>query len=159
MIAIEAHPETYLALLKNIECNGLGDDIIAINEAVADKKQKMTMYERHLDGIQMAGNASICISFDRENSISVQCDTLDNILAEYEVDVLKMDIEGAEVMALEGASSVLKRLRKIVIEIHGDNLATVQSILMENGFDVITIPYELNNYVIGTRPGAVTPGR
>jgi len=107
----------------------------------------------------MAGNASICISFDREKTISVQCDTLDNILAEYEVNVLKMDIEGAEVMALEGASSVLKRLRKIVVEIHGDNLATVQSILMENGFEVITIPYELNNYVIGTRPVAVTPGR
>jgi len=111
------------------------------------------------DGIKMAGNASICISFDREKTISVQCDTLDNILAEYEVNVLKMDIEGAEVMALEGASSVLKRLRKIVVEIHGDNLATVQSILMENGFEVITIPYELNNYVIGTRPVAVTPGR
>jgi FkbM family methyltransferase len=160
VIAVEAHPETYLALLKNIECNGFGEeDIIAINKAVADKKQKVMMYERHLDGVKMAGNASICISFDgKENALSVQCDTLDNMLAKHEVDVLKMDIEGAEVMALEGASSALKKMRKIVVEIHGDNLAAVQSILTENGLEVTTIPYELNNYVIGTRPEAFMSG-
>ncbi len=154
VIAVEAHPETYAALLKNIDCNNLGDSVVAINKAAANKKQRMMMYERHLDGIKMAGNASICISFDVEGSIYVQCDTIDSILAEYTVDVLKMDIEGAEVMALEGASSVLKRLRKIVVEIHGNNLAIVQSILMEKGFRVITIPDELNNYVVGTRPEA-----
>jgi uncharacterized Rossmann fold enzyme len=106
-----------------------------------------------------AGNASICISFDgKENALSVQCGTLDSMLAEYEVDVLKMDIEGAEVMALEGASSALKKMRKIVVEIHGDNLTAVQSILTENELEVTTIPYELNNYVIGIRPEAFMSG-
>lgn len=157
VVAIEAHPETYSALLKNVQCNDLnfGDDaIIAINKAVADKKQDAIMYERHTeDGIRMAGNSSICIAFDKKNSILVQCDTLDNILADYgRVDVLKMDIEGAEVLALAGASRVLSEVRKIVVEIHGDNLAAVLSILRESGFEVTTIPYELNIYVIGTRP-------
>jgi FkbM family methyltransferase len=160
VIAIEAHPETYSALLKNIRCNDLdGDDaIIAVNKAVADIKRDAMMYERHTnDGIKMAGNSSICITFDKKNSILVQCDTLDNILADYgRVDVLKMDIEGAEVMALRGASRVLKELRKIVVEIHGDNLSAVLSILKEDGFEITTIPYELNVYVIGTRPAAST---
>ena len=160
VIAIEAHPDTYSALLENIRCNDFNgeDAIIAINKAVADKKHYAMMYERHTtDGIKMAGNSSICITFDRKNSILVQCDTLDNILADYgRVDVLKMDIEGAEVMALRGASRVLKELRKIVVEIHGDNLSTVLSILREDGFEITTIPYELNVYVIGTRPAAST---
>lgn len=152
VVAIEAHPETHSALLRNIECNGL-DEIITINMAVADKKQDMVMYERRTtEGIKMAGNSSICIAFDEENGISVQCDTLDSILAGHKADVLKMDIEGAEVMALAGASRVLKELRKIVVEIHGDNLATVQSILEDNGFEITVIPYDLNSYVIGTKP-------
>lgn len=158
VVAIEAHPETYSALLQNIRCNGLhiGSDIVAVNKAVADKKHDaIMMYERHTeDGTKMAGNSSICIAFDKKNSVMVQCDTLDSILADYErVDVLKMDIEGAEVMALKGASEVLKKLRKIVVEIHGDNLAQVISILREAGFEITTIPYELNVYVIGTRIG------
>jgi FkbM family methyltransferase len=156
VVAIEAHPETYSALLKNIKCNDLDSDddaIIAVNKAVADKKQDAIMYERHTeDGIKMAGNSSICITFDKKNSILVQCDTLDNILADYRVNVLKMDIEGAEVIALMGASRVLRELRKIVVEVHGDNLVAVLSILRENGFEITTISYELNIYVIGTRP-------
>ena len=152
VVAIEAHPETYSALLRNIECNGL-EEIITINMAVADKKQEMVMYEKHTtEGIQMAGNSSICEVFDEEKSIHVQCDTLDSILAGYKADVLKMDIEGAELMALAGASRVLRGLRKIVVEIHGDNLAAVQSILEDNGFEITVIPYELNSYVIGTKP-------
>lgn len=155
VVAIEAHPETYSALLKNIRCNDLdtgGNAIITVNRAVADKKQDAIMYERHKDGIKMAGNSSICIAFDKKDSIPVQCDTLDNILADYNrVDVLKMDIEGAEVMALRGASEVLKKVRKIVVEIHGDNLAAVLSILEASGFEIAMIPYDLNVYVIGTR--------
>lgn len=155
VVAIEAHPETYSALLKNIECNDLDDGtIVAVNKAVADKKRDdVVMYERYTeDGVKRAGNSSICITFDNKNSVLVQCDTLDNILANYDrVDVLKMDIEGAETMALIGASTVLKKLRKIVIEIHGNNLEPVISILEENGFVITRIPYDLNVYVIGTR--------
>jgi FkbM family methyltransferase len=160
VVAIEAHPETYSALLQNIKCNGLddGSSIVAINKAVADKKHDtIMMYERHAeDGTKMAGNSSICIAFDKKNSVLVQCDTLDNILAGYDrVDVLKMDIEGAEVMALKGASEVLKKMRKIVVEIHGDNLAQVISILREGGFEITTIPYELNVYVVGSKAAIV----
>lgn len=150
VVAIEAHPHTHAALLKNIECNGL-QTITAINKAVGDKKQDMVMYERRTDGITMYGNSSVCIAFDGEECVHVECDTLDSILKGQRVDVLKMDIEGAEVMALTGAARVLGELRKIVVEIHGDNLEPVKSILKDRGFEIQVIPYELNSYVIGTR--------
>lgn len=47
---------------------------------------------------------------------------------------------------------MLSELRKIVVEIHGDNLVAVISIMKENGFEIATIPDKLNTYVIGTRP-------
>lgn len=150
VIAIEAHPHTHAALLINIECNGLGT-ITAINKAVGDKKQDMVMYERRTDGITMYGNSSVCTAFDGEECVHVECDTLDSILEGQKADVLKMDIEGAEVMALAGAARVLGELRKIVVEIHGDNLEPVKSILKERGFEIQVIPYELNSYVVGTR--------
>ena len=34
-------------------------------------------------------------------SLEIECDTLDNILLNHRVDVIKMDIEGAEVLALK----------------------------------------------------------
>lgn len=151
VIAIEAHPHTHAALLRNIECNGLEGIITAINKAVGDKNQDMVMYEKRSDGITMYGNSSVCIAFDGEEYIHVECDTLDNILEGKRVDVLKMDIEGAEVMALAGATRVLEELRKIVVEVHGDNLEPVKSILKERGFEIQEIPYELNKYVVGTR--------
>lgn len=42
---------------------------------------------------------------------------------------MKMDIEGAEVVALRGANNVLKQLRKIIVEIHDENLLEVENIL------------------------------
>jgi hypothetical protein len=40
---------------------------------------------------------------------------------------MKVDIEGAEVLALKGATNSLKRLRKIIVEVHGDNFEKVSS--------------------------------
>jgi hypothetical protein len=49
--------------------------------------------------------------------LQIQCDTVDNVLTGYNVDVMKMHIEGAEVLALKGATKTMKHLRKIVVEI------------------------------------------
>jgi hypothetical protein len=51
--------------------------------------------------------------------LEIECDTLDNILGEQRVDVMKIDIEGAEVSTLKGATRTLKKLRKIIVEVHG----------------------------------------
>jgi hypothetical protein len=58
------------------------------------------------------------------------------MLLEKRVDVMKIDIEGAEVMALKGARNTLKKLRKIVVEIHGDNNNIIERILLEHDFDL-----------------------
>ena len=159
IIAIEAHPDNYSALLKNIQLNSF-DNITAINKAVADHQGNIDMYERYHSGTHLGTDLySISDSFIHpsnivkpgSNVIKVECDTLDNMLSICNDSmVLKIDIEGAEVMALQGAKSIFQRVRRIIVEIHGNNLEPVLQILNSFNFEVQETKAEMK-HVIGTK--------
>jgi FkbM family methyltransferase len=144
IIAVEAQPDNYRALCRNIQINNFRN-VKTINKAVTDHKGNVTLYEFH-DGIHV--DSSRYSLYDKaflpENNIlhaggnllRLDCDTLDNMLHDQRVDVMKIDIEGAEVMALKGACNTLKKLRKIVVEIHGENDNIIHQILSEHDFDL-----------------------
>ncbi|MGA9152719.1 MAG: FkbM family methyltransferase, partial [Candidatus Nitrosopolaris sp.] len=67
------------------------------------------------------------------------CDTLDNILLNYRVNVIKIDVEGAEVLALKAAAKTLERIRKKVVEIHGNRSEDVIQVLGIHGFKVESV--------------------
>jgi FkbM family methyltransferase len=156
IVAIEAHPDNYRALCRNIAYNRF-NNVILVNKAALDTKGMVTLYEcinskNHF----IAGKTSIYLDADSKLSpLQVETDTIDNILEENNVervDVLKMDIEGAEVLALKGAIVTLRKLRKIVVEVHGDKIMEeVKSILMENNFDVKVINLSGHGYAICDR--------
>jgi hypothetical protein len=83
----------------------------------------------------------------------VECDTLDNILGEQRVDVMKIDVEGAEVSALKGATRTLKNLRKIIVEVHGaSNSDKVMQILEDtHNFRSEIIETRIMNHIVGSR--------
>jgi FkbM family methyltransferase len=144
IIAIEAHPDNYRALCRNIQINNFGN-VKTINKAVTDYKGNVTLYDRSHDGSRV--DSDLYSLYDKAflaqnnilhpggNVLQLECDTLDNMLLDKRVDVMKIDIEGAEVMALKGARNTLKKLRKIV-EIHGDNNTIIERILLEHDFDL-----------------------
>jgi len=144
VIAIEAHPETYRALSKNIECNSL-KNIEAVNTAITDHQGVVTLYENRVgDRINVANHfhhrdSSIRNVFDEKDSTQVKSDTLDNILSGRKVHVMKIDVEGAEVLALNGATNTLKHVRLIIVEIHGDNYENVKQILERHAFNLEVI--------------------
>ncbi|MFL6423335.1 MAG: FkbM family methyltransferase, partial [Nitrososphaeraceae archaeon] len=61
------------------------------------------------------------------------------------------DIEGAEVMALNGATNTLKRLRKVVVEVHGDNFDEVKQILETHNFKLQVIRNTGLSHIIGSK--------
>jgi FkbM family methyltransferase len=157
VIAIEAHPDNYKALNRNIACNGF-TNVTTINKAISDKKGTVTLYQHITEDNHLSrDDFSICREFGKGSTIKVESDNLDNILREYNntknIKVIKMDIEGAEVLALRGATETLKTTRKIVVEIHGENIGEVKAILQENDFDIQTAeditPTWTYPYVIG----------
>jgi FkbM family methyltransferase len=158
VIAIEAHPENSKALDKNVRCNDF-TNVKIINKAVCDHKGIVTLYERSHDGTRAGSDMhSLFNTFlhpsnsvlPHGKTLQLECDTLDNILAGYKVDVMKIDIEGVEVLALKGATNTLRNLRKIIVEIHGDNFDKVSEILKSSNFN-LEVSKGAMQHIIGSK--------
>ncbi len=159
VIAIEAHPENYKALCRNIEINNLKDVVRAINKAVSQDTGFTEMYEPFHMG-KSVGSALFTMNkpsvheqhlsqFDGKR-IQVECDSIDSLLSAEKADVMKMDIEGAEVVALKAATNTLKQLRKVIVEVHGSNLENVRRILEKHEFQVQIVKGDML-YLIGSK--------
>lgn len=136
VVAIEPSPENRRWLQRNIAENGL-QNVCVVGKAAWNRRAPLRLWisEENIGGHSVVGDRG-------GGNIEVQADTLDNIISDLgieKVDFVKMDIEGAEVEALEGAKRVLGTTKKIVIETHpGKNgrkrTPRVQSLLESNGF-------------------------
>jgi FkbM family methyltransferase len=130
VIAIEANPENYEMLKKNIQLNGL-TNIIALNYAVNSKEEESRL-KLYLPGEEVGYTIYNTIMTNRANPkedkfVEVNATTLDNLLllqqngiGHEQVNWIKVDVEGAEFEVLKGAINVLSKSKDIVllIEIH-----------------------------------------
>jgi len=106
--AFEPEPTRYRFLLWNIKVNNF-TNISAINKAVTNKSGRASFFIRgersSLSGLQ-----------DYERKIEVETISLDDFFEgrEHEIDLIKMDIEGAEMSALSGMKNILNINRHLV---------------------------------------------
>lgn len=136
VVAIEAGPENVAYLKMNVAISGL-QNVYIVEKATWNCRKTLTLHlSKSIDRHSIVRNMG-------EKIIEVQADTIDNIVSELgieKVDFIKMDIEGAEVEALEGAENILSKAKKIVLETHTvDGKKTthkVQRILKAQGFKV-----------------------
>ena len=108
VIAFEPDPKNYAQLLKNIELNGL-ENIHPINKGVWNANAKLEFHQQGNCG------STLCATTDKKKEgkiTSVYVVSLDNIIKELKldtIDFIKMDIEGAELEAIEGGKDMVKR--------------------------------------------------
>lgn len=106
--SIESHPRIANLLELNVSANE-SRNVEVINCAVSDTSGSVTV---NLDDISVGATV-----FD--GTESVQCNTLDSLLSGIsKIDFLKMNIEGYERLALQGARQVLSRTRYVAIACH-----------------------------------------
>ena len=115
-LAIEPIPHTYNLLLENINLNQLTDKIDAKNLGVGVEPGRLN-FTLNLDGI----NHVVTHKDKALDSIGVKVLPLDNLVEDKCPSVIKIDIEGYEYYALQGAHKTLSntKLKAIIIELNG----------------------------------------
>jgi len=112
VFAFEPEPENYALLVRNIEVNGY-KNIIPVQKAISNKTgtTNLFLFEKN------KGQHTIYEPRSYWKSIVVESITLDDYFSEQQdsVDVIKMDIEGAEILALLGMDRIIKQAPNLKI--------------------------------------------
>jgi FkbM family methyltransferase len=113
VIAFEPESHNFQLLRKNVTINGYSDIVRLEQKAVSnrDEKQKLYLNQKNLGGHRI--NEPTDCSHDSLQVIETI--SLDKYLANNSnhIDFVKMDIEGAEYLALEGMHSILRQSHSI----------------------------------------------
>ncbi len=113
VIAVEAHPVAYRFLQRTVELSGLQDRVVCVHAAISSSAGTVVIDDQ---------SSLLRSTMKREGSgHQVRGLTLDQLCAELGlggIALLKMNIEGAEREALQGAAATLARTRHIVISAH-----------------------------------------
>jgi FkbM family methyltransferase len=155
VVSIEAHPRTYARLVGLCTVNRL-DNVIPLQFAVGDTNGHVLLSD-------VADHVQNKLLGPGETGIRVPARRIDTIASELgigQVDLLKMNIEGAERQALSGMGALLERTRHVCISCHDflgvPTKATVRGFLLEHGFDVHSrddAPEAwTRDYLYGSRP-------
>jgi FkbM family methyltransferase len=127
--AFEALPANLQRLRDNIALNSVDDRVTIISAAVNDRSNSTKFYIGPSPGtgklVKSAGRSTITY----RESIEVEGISIDDFIYQSgnpAPDILKIDIEGGEVLALPGMSRMLHEKRPVVmIELHGQEAARV----------------------------------
>lgn len=161
VIAVEAHPRTYACLDAAVRANGC-TNVTTLQVAVAGEEGTLEI----ADGVDFLGNSVVTSG----GTIEVRAVTLETLLAEQgvdRIDLLKLNIEGAETPALAN-TTVLERVDHIVVSCHdfkadqtGEEAyrtrEDVRRILLEAGFQVLDRPEHPHPWVRDTLYGRRDP--
>lgn len=116
VVAIEMMPETAAQLRHHLRLNRL-DWVRVVEGALSDREGAQVTASMPAGN---HGQASIAAGASRRGprvEVAVRTLTLDRVLADLgRIDVLKLDLEGAEVLALAGGGAVLARTRCVIFE-------------------------------------------
>ena len=130
--AFEPEPNNYKFLCKNIKINSY-PKVISLQKAISNKKGKSKLW---FDKIILPcssfseENASVFSKghfLEKDNFVEVETITLDEFFRDTKIDVIKMDIQGAEGLAIEGAKKILRNNNdlKILMEFWPDGLKSL----------------------------------
>ena len=145
-IAFEASPPNHAPLRRNVELNGYSQRV-QVHPVAAGRAPGHLPFD--MGGWGQTGWGGLCSSGAGFAETTVPVDRLDSVLPpDFEADVLKIDVEGADAWVLEGASEILKNKRiktiffeenAVRMELLGIPLGTSKSLLEGFGYRCVSI--------------------
>ncbi len=160
IVAIEAHPATFACLASTVQRSGLTNvEPVECALGESDGSASISTGNQHLANSIMAGGDHI-----------VAKRSLDSLAAELgldRIDFLRMNIEGAERLAIQGMTKCIDDVRNVSISCHdfvadstGDDSfrskAQMRAFLKDSGFKLMTRSAEnerpwVGDYLFGSR--------
>lgn len=148
VVAIEAFPEIYKKLERNVALNKL-NNVRLVQCAAADVKRDIEMFYA---GVGNEGATTSVVGKFKSEPIVIRGEPLSNLLTENEIStarLIKIDVEGAEYSVVQGMMNIINILSddaEIVVEItpsaYGEGqLQEIFDIFSSAGFS----PYKLEN--------------
>jgi len=138
--SIEAHPWTFRALLKTCELNRL-TNVIPLEYALSNKPGQLWISDLPRNEENFMSDV-----FLDDHAISVPAIDLDTLVRSQgirRIALLKMNIEGAERLVINGINKCIDQIDHVVIACHdfrGEDFRTKQPViafLREHGFEII----------------------
>jgi FkbM family methyltransferase len=119
VVAIEADPDNFELLRRNIALNNLSN-VLPLNYAVFSTRTRIKLYEQSASA--KYNSVMLTRAKETKNYVEVNADTLDCILKQNgisQVNWIKIDVEGAEFEVLKGSTKTLSNENiSLLIEIH-----------------------------------------
>ena len=143
VVAFEANPNTFRCLEMMVQLNKL-PNVLASSYAISDQSGTVIIEDSEDNHL---GNS---LTDDNVKGVNVEARSLDDIslsLGIDRIDLLKMNIEGAELAALNGMSHMLTQTKNVAISCHDfranatglewqRTVAPVTELLRDAGFDL-----------------------
>lgn len=148
VVAFEPFPETFARLQRNVEVAGIRS-VTPVNVALSNVTERRSMFAR-----DSALGYTTFAHTEKTNEMTmveqtVQCATFDLTWAELgggKIDLIKMDIEGAELLVLDGMQEAVKNqlFTHMFVEVHpkqiralGGHPPRVAEMLSQNGYRLL----------------------
>ena len=133
--AIEIEPKTYELLLKNIRLNKFEDIIIPLKIGISDKIGETTFF------ISEGRSEINSLQDEWGKKIDVNTTTIDEIVTKEKlekIDLIQMDIQGAEYEAILGAKDSINKgiIKKFIIETHWKKNFELIPPLLQDHYDI-----------------------
>lgn len=120
VLAFEPDPRNYATLLRNIRVNHFESIVQAFPKAVSERSGSATFHIA-----RSSRSSSLFHRKDRERDAVCLVDTVtvDAVVRQARVDVIKLDVEGAEPLVLEGASDTVRRNPQLTLFVEVNSAA------------------------------------
>lgn len=113
VIAVEPVPPIADRLDENLKRNGLELRVRVIRSALGDRAGTLSL-AAVTPGIRNQGLSSVASAHQDCIRLDVPCVPLDDLIGSQRVDLIKVDVEGAEAAVLRGAMRALERCRPLL---------------------------------------------
>jgi FkbM family methyltransferase len=144
VLAFEPDPSNSRLLRRNIEANGY--QCIELHEyALSDGEGETTFYPGGGVGSLVHTTTPLAYFASPSQPVTVRTRTLDNVLREANiknVDLMKIDVEGADLLVLKGAKRTLETTNVRIlmdVDVSGDERTELFDLLHSSGFSLYRI--------------------